>query len=145
MFNVLPSKANAAIGRGKQTMDTKVCVCVCLFVCLCVPLTRGHEWVLRLLLLNSASLLGLLFFSFTRCKVLILFFRVCLHLRMSFWQFVLFVCYSFYDFKMLFFRVGTSTHSRLDVFNNNVAFVALACVVANLLLLEFVGSLWLHS
>lgn len=35
MFNVLPSKANAAIGRGKQTMDTKVCVCVsvCLFVC----------------------------------------------------------------------------------------------------------------
>lgn len=36
-FNVLPSKANAAIGRGKQIMDTKVCVCVCvcLFVCVC--------------------------------------------------------------------------------------------------------------
>lgn len=41
-FNVLPSKANAAIGRGETNNGYKS-VCVCLFVCLCVPLTRGHE------------------------------------------------------------------------------------------------------
>lgn len=135
------SPKRAAIGGGnKQRVQKSVSVCVCFCLFVCVPFTRGHEWVLRLLQVKLSSLLGLLFFSFTRCKVLIFFsgFFVCLFVYICEWAFdsFFYFCFSFYDFQMLFFRVGTSTQSRLDVFTTTLRF-ALVFFCSILILLEF--------